>query len=65
MASRQRATGEWCRETVSVRMAQRIASTLQRENARAILRRTCVVDREVHMADLEQAYGGEEEEEEE
>ena len=39
VAARQKTSGEWCRESVSVRLAQRISSTLQRENARAILRR--------------------------
>ena len=39
LASQQKAAGDWCRETPAVRMAQRISTTLQRANARAILRR--------------------------
>ena len=33
------ATGEWCREGTPLRLAQRVSCSLQRETARAILRR--------------------------
>ena len=56
LASRQRAIGDWCKETTSVRMAQRISTTLQRENARAILRRTCSEPPDIEETDLELAY---------
>ena len=39
LASQQKTAGEWCREGTPIRMAQRISTTLQRANARAILRR--------------------------
>ena len=56
-ACQQRAAGEWCREGTSARMAQRISTTLQRANARAILRRLSApaTAAEVGM-DLEQAF---------
>ena len=62
LASRQKAAGDWCKETANVRMAQRISTALQRENARAVLRRIC---REVSSApfeeeaDLDWAYASE------
>ena len=39
LASQQKTAGEWCREGTPIIMAQRISTTLQRANARAILRR--------------------------
>ena len=34
-----RAAGDWCREGIPLRLAQRVSCSLQREAARAILRR--------------------------
>ena len=40
LAMQQRSAGDWCREGTASRMAQRISTSLQKENARAILRRS-------------------------
>ena len=53
LATQQRAAGDWCRQGTATRMAQRISTSLQKENARAILRRSSVaMPAEVQM-DLE------------
>ena len=56
LAAQQKAAGEWCREGTATRMAQRISTTLQRENARAIFRRLSATLPSPAEADLEVAY---------
>ena len=59
LATQQKAAGDWCREGTALRMAQRIATTLQRENARAVLRRLSATTASLAEADLDLAYADE------
>ena len=56
LAAQQKTAGEWCREGTGARMAQRISTTLQRENARAILRRLSATALSPVEADLDIAH---------
>lgn len=60
LAIQQKAAGEWCREGAPVRIAQRISTSLQRENARAVLRRLSATGQlaEGEVADLEPSFTG-------
>ena len=52
------ATGEWCREGAPLRLAQRVSCSLQRETARAILRRLAPTDPDAGVTPYEPEADG-------